>query len=309
MAKSMAALAEEQENDVNDDASPWPPRDHEVFEILLEKMRPLRILDKLYNEGLITKDEWIELQAFGTERDRTEKLLGVILPRKTPPGDVFCRLCTILKGTAGQEEVANILLGYANMSCPSPQQIKSVTVYIHRTDKDLARQVRRYIVPMVQDKLEILERKVRVYPFDEAPPQPAVTSNTSLPLVLTKSLTVDVWLKGVQESEFTEYSEAREIFIDIIAANFKIPSSTVKLRVSYIHSVGISLCLPLQNAGLQLIGMYRDRCEEIKLIWEFETKLPQLTQVDIYIGGLPVWSLPLSSSIDGDLDLQVRRNL
>ena len=302
----MAALAKEQESDVSEDASPWPHTDREVFTILLERMRPLRILDNLYDEGLITRDEWIELKALHTDREKIEKLLGVMLPRKTPARDVFCRLCTILKGTAGQEEVANILLRYANMSCPSPQQAKSVTVYIHRTDEDLARQVEGYVVPVFGRKLGILKENVNVFPFDQAPRQPAVTSNTSLSLVLANSLTVEVWLKGVQESEFREHSIVRELFIDIIARKFEIPRSTVELDVSYIQSVGISLCLPLQNAGLQLIGMYHDRCEQIKLIWEFETKLPQLTQVDIYIGELPVWSLRLSSSLDGDLDLWVR---
>ena len=299
MAKSMAALAEEQENDVNDDASPWPPRDHEVFEILLEKMRPLHILDKLYDEGLITKDEWIELQIVKTERKNVEKLIGVILPRKSLSRDVFHKVCIILKNTNSQEEVADILLQYARMLCPSLQQsTKAAYVWIATHKEDLLRIVKELVVPVFRQELNILKENISFFPsWGVADCQPESRSDTAAQMVVFDNFFVRVILRGITVAEF-EFETAKEIFIAVIADTFNVPHADIErgLRVSSLESVGVS-----QNGGL---GMYRDRCEEIL---ESENKLPQLTQVDIDIGGLPVWSLPLSSPSDGDL--KVRRIL
>ena len=76
MAASMAALAKE--NNVDDDTNPWPARNHRVLSLLLEKMEPFLFLDKLFDEGVISKDEWITLQQISnTEgKNAVKELMG-----------------------------------------------------------------------------------------------------------------------------------------------------------------------------------------------------------------------------------------
>ena len=73
-------------------------------------------------------------------KNAVKELMGVILPRKSPAGYVFDKFCTMLKGTVDQEEVADILLRYANRSCSSPQAItKTARVYIPSEDTSLVK--------------------------------------------------------------------------------------------------------------------------------------------------------------------------
>ena len=204
MAASMAALAEE--NDIDDDTNPWPPRNHKVFSLLLKKMKPFLFLDKLFDERAISKDEWITLQQISETKAENvvKELMGVILPRKSPAGYVFDKFCTILKGTVGQEEVADILLKYANRSCSSPQAItKTVRVYIPSEDESLVKDIKPYLASVFNRRLWILD--VFIYPVS-APRdcRPDSKCDTATPLVLSDSVLMIVVLKGVMVAQFAE---------------------------------------------------------------------------------------------------------
>ena len=72
----MAALAEE--NNVDDDTNPCPPINHEVFPIILEKMKLFLFLDKLFDEEVITREEWVTSQQISnTEgKNAVKELIG-----------------------------------------------------------------------------------------------------------------------------------------------------------------------------------------------------------------------------------------
>ena len=312
---SDAIASSEREDTVADVSNPWPPVDHRVFSDLIRKMRPSRILDKLFAVGVIDGDEWYDLQRLEPEKAKVRELFGVVLPKKSPAQDVFLKLCRSLRITSGQEEVADMLLEYAKTSASSPSppttNYRTAWVWIRSQDERLVQQVENFVAPVFRRMLGILKEGMLIFPTAKPECRPQSGGDTAVPLVLSDSFFVRVLLKGVSVAEFATTSRAREIFIDLITETFGVERVMVEkgLHVSSIDSVGVSLCLPLQNAGLQLIGMYRDRCEEIKLMWEFEKRLSQLSRVDIYIGGLPVWSLPLHSSRDGSLDLRVSHSL
>ena len=65
-------------------------------------------MDRLRSEGLLSRQEYGDLQAVTTEEERTRKLINDILPRKG--SDSFTKFCEVLRTTEGQEHVVNDII-------------------------------------------------------------------------------------------------------------------------------------------------------------------------------------------------------
>jgi hypothetical protein len=113
-------------------------------------------------------------------------------------------------------------------------------------------------------------------------------------LVLTDSFPINMVLHGITTDDFED--GIKEHFIDCVSAWFGVSRSLVAedLNVAFSGSVGVVFFLPLWDAGMQLICMRGDQINEFKLASTFKNMIKRLTHIDIFIGGLPVWSLSLT---------------
>ena len=270
--------------------NPWPPRDHPLFEELVCKMRPSILLDRLYSALLVNREEYNSLKAIPTEEKKSRKLLHDLLPRISPVMETFHQLCDILKRTEGQIELAELLEDYVDAHTPRPQPEKRATVFIRTKERRRVEQARGMIASMFRGTFNMPQTAIKL--FDEEP-----TGDDGMPLVLSEEFTVTVFLHGIAKADFE--SNIKDSFIDVISGVFAVARDAVEKGIHDIYSgsVGIVLCLPLWEAGLQFITMRGNPYNEIKLMSALDNKIPQLSGVSIHVGGLPVWTLSLTKAL------------
>ena len=91
------------------------------FEEVVKYLQPMKLLDKFRGEGLITREEYSNLQEV-SELKRARTLVNDLLPRKGK--DSLDKFCRILLKTPGQEHIVKDIIKYE----PSHSEVKKPKV-------------------------------------------------------------------------------------------------------------------------------------------------------------------------------------
>lgn len=88
---------------------PWETRIRPVFDELVKTMRPLRFLDKLYAENLVSTEKYKEIQQIPTSEAQSRFLLMNVLAYVLRQQENFDKFCEILQNTPGQAALLDVI--------------------------------------------------------------------------------------------------------------------------------------------------------------------------------------------------------